>query len=61
MEPFHQQGGDFSRYIGWELGKIPTLWEKFRHSGKDSSLEMGHGRKNSHIVGIKDREGYMKA
>jgi hypothetical protein len=31
--------------------KIPTLWEKFRHGGKNSSLEMGHGRKNSHIVG----------
>jgi hypothetical protein len=32
-------------------GKIPTWWEKFRHGGKNSSLEMGHGRKNSHIVG----------
>jgi hypothetical protein len=33
------------------LGKIPTLWENFRHGGKNSSLKMGHGRKNSHIVG----------
>jgi hypothetical protein len=35
---------DFSRHIGWELRKIPTWWEKFRHGGKNSSLEMGHGR-----------------
>ncbi len=40
------------------VGKIPTWWEKFRHGGKNSSLEMGHGRKNSDIVGKKDREGY---
>jgi hypothetical protein len=33
------------------IGKIPTWWEKFRHGEKNSSLEMGHGRKNSHIVG----------
>jgi hypothetical protein len=26
------------------VGKIPTWWEKFRHGGKNSSLEMGHGR-----------------
>jgi hypothetical protein len=45
----HQQGGDFSQHIGWELGKIPTWWEKFRHGEKNSFLEMGHGRKNSHI------------
>ncbi len=51
-DPLHQQGGDFSRHIGWELGKILTWWEKFRHGGKNSSLEMGHdGRKNSHIFG----------
>jgi hypothetical protein len=41
----------FSRHIGWELGKITTWWEKFRHGGKNSSLEMEHGRKNSHIDG----------
>jgi hypothetical protein len=40
-----------SQHIGWELGKISTWWEKFRHGGKNSSLEMGHGRKNYHIVG----------
>jgi hypothetical protein len=40
-DPFHQQGGDFSRHIGWG---------KFRHGGKNSSLEMGHGWKNSNIV-----------
>jgi hypothetical protein len=38
-DPFRQQGGDFSQHIGWELGK-------FRHGGKKSSLEMGHGQKN---------------
>jgi hypothetical protein len=26
-------------------------WEKFRHGGKNFSLAMGHGGKNSHIVG----------
>jgi hypothetical protein len=41
------------------VGKIRTLWEKFRHSGKNSSLEMGHGRKNSHIIG-KIRHGQNK-
>jgi len=29
QDPFRQQGGDFSRHIGWEWGKIPTWWEKF--------------------------------
>jgi hypothetical protein len=43
--------GSLASHIGWELGKIPTWWEKFRHGGKNSSLEMGQGRKNSHIVG----------
>ncbi len=33
------------------VGKIPTWWEKFRHGGKNSSLEMEHGRKNPHIDG----------
>jgi hypothetical protein len=28
LDPFRQQGGDFSREIGWEWGKIPTWWEK---------------------------------
>jgi hypothetical protein len=32
------------------VGKIPTWWEKFRHGGK-----------NSDMVRIKDKEGYMKA
>jgi hypothetical protein len=59
-DPFHQQGGDFSRQIGWGWGKIPTWWENsFRGNGKRAeknptrSEEFRHGRK-------KDGEGYMK-
>jgi hypothetical protein len=37
-DPFHQQGGDFSQHIGWELGKILTWREKFRHGGKNSDM-----------------------
>jgi hypothetical protein len=37
-DPFHQQGGDFSQHIGWELGNIPTWREKFRHGGKNSDM-----------------------
>jgi hypothetical protein len=51
QDPFRQQGVDFSRHIGWEWGKIPTWWEKFWHSGKNSSLEMGLGRNNYDMVG----------
>ncbi len=33
------------------IGKNSDIVGKFRHSGKNSSLELGHCRKNSHIVG----------
>jgi hypothetical protein len=68
-DPFHQQGGDFSQHIGWELGKIPTWWEKF-FLGNGTwwekfllgngtwSEKFPHSRKNSDMVGKKDREGY---
>jgi hypothetical protein len=42
-DSFRQQGGDFSRHIGWEWGKISTWWEKFL-------LGNGHGQKNFDIV-----------
>jgi hypothetical protein len=55
-------------------GKIPTWWEKFGHGGKNFDMvgkippwkwnmvgKSPHSRKNSDMVGKKDREGYMKA
>jgi hypothetical protein len=33
------------------IGKNSDMVGKLLHGGKNSSLEMGHGRKNSHIVG----------
>jgi hypothetical protein len=70
-DPFRQQGGVFSRHIGWEWGKIPTWWEKFPlwkwdMFGKIPTIptwseKFRHGRKNSDMVGKKDWEGYMKA
>jgi hypothetical protein len=43
------------------VGKIPTWWEKFLLGDGTWSEKFPHSRKNSDIVGIKDREGYMKA
>jgi hypothetical protein len=43
------------------VGKIPTLWEKFLLRDGTWSEKFPHIWKNSDMVGIKDREGYMKA
>jgi hypothetical protein len=41
------------------------MGKKLRHGGKNSSLEIGHGRKNSDMVGKFPhgwkKEGYKKA
>jgi hypothetical protein len=43
------------------VGKIPTWWEKFLLGNGTWSEKFPHSQKNSDMVGIKDREGYMKA
>jgi hypothetical protein len=41
--------------------KIPTWWEKFLLGDGTWLEKFPHSRKNSNMVGIKDREGYIKA
>jgi hypothetical protein len=43
------------------VGKIPTSWEKFLLGNGTWSEKFPPSRKKSDMVGIKDREGYMKA
>ena len=43
------------------VGKISTWWEKFLLRDGTWSEKFPHSRKNSDMVGIKDREGFMKA
>ncbi len=60
--PFHQQGGGFSRQIGWEWGKIPTWWEKsLRGNGKRAEKKSGMVGKIPTWSEKKDGEGYMQA
>jgi hypothetical protein len=49
-DPLHQQGGDFSRHIGWELGKIPIWWEKSLHGNRKTTDKFRNGLKNSYMV-----------
>jgi hypothetical protein len=43
------------------VGKILTWWEKFLLGDGTWSEKFPHSWKNSDMVRIKDREGYMKA
>ena len=40
------------------VGKIPTWWEKFLLGNGTWSEKFPHSRKNSDMVGKKDREGF---
>ncbi len=50
-DPFRLQGGDFSRHIGWEWGKIPTWWEKFLLRNGTWSEKLRHSWKNFDMDG----------
>jgi hypothetical protein len=43
------------------VGKIPTWWEKFLLGNGTWSEKFPHRRKNSDMIGIKEREVYIKA
>jgi hypothetical protein len=43
------------------VGKTPTWWEKSLLRNGTWLEKFPHSRKNSDMVGKKDREGYMKA